>query len=395
MNPVIPLNYLQKIVEGHDLTIEEAEALMGEIFNSATDAQIGALLIALRMKGESVSEIAGLARKMRDSAVRIRPKVKGTLVDTCGTGGDASNTINVSTAAAIVSAACGVPVAKHGNYAVSSKCGSANVLSELGVNISPAPEEVQAMIETMGIGFMLAPIFHPAMKRVAPHPARAGHAHRLQHPGAADQSRRSEGAGDGRLRSAALREAGLGSYRCWEPRGPWWCTACGMDEITNTGETHGLELKDGVVKSYSFMPQDLGYPLARPEEIAGGTPEENARKLVEVMKGERSPARDIIAMNAGAAVYVSGQASTLKEGARMAEEALDSGRALQISATNGGDERRLRQAGAVPVTRIKVCGIMNQPRPLCRLRSRSGCGGICGGDRMTPGTASLPMRRRI
>ncbi|MDD1723005.1 MAG: anthranilate phosphoribosyltransferase, partial [Methanothrix sp.] len=168
MSSVIALSYIQKIVEGNDLTFAEAEALMGEIFTSATDAQIGALLIALRMKGESVSEIAGFARKMRDSAVRISPRVKGVLVDIVGTGGDAANTINVSTAAAIVSAACGVPVAKHGNYAVSSKCGSANVLSELGVNISPAPEAVTAMIERLGIGFMLAPIFHPAMKRVAP-----------------------------------------------------------------------------------------------------------------------------------------------------------------------------------------------------------------------------------
>src|SRR5690606_14987241 len=125
------------------------EALMGDIFSSATDAQIAAALIALRMKGESVSEIAGFARKMRDSAVCISPQVKGVLVDTCGTGGDAASTINVSTAAAIVTAACGVPVAKHGNYAVSSKCGSAKVLSERGVNISPAPEAVTAMIERL------------------------------------------------------------------------------------------------------------------------------------------------------------------------------------------------------------------------------------------------------
>jgi len=161
------MSYLQKIVDGRDLTLEEAESLMGEIFSTATDSQIGSLLIALRIKGESVSEIAGFARKMRQSAIRIRPQVKGTLVDTCGTGGDASNTINVSTAAAIVSAACGVPVAKHGNYAISSKCGSANVLSELGVNITLPPHAVSDMIESLGIGFMLAPAFHPAMKRVA------------------------------------------------------------------------------------------------------------------------------------------------------------------------------------------------------------------------------------
>jgi anthranilate phosphoribosyltransferase len=325
----VTLTYLQEIVEGRDLSVEEAEALMDEIFNKATDAQIGALLIALRLKGESVSEIAGLAKKMRDSAVRIHPRVNGTLVDTCGTGGDATNTINVSTAAAIVSAACGVPVAKHGNYAVSSKCGSANVLSELGVNISPAPEAVTAMIERLGIGFMLAPVFHPAMKRVAPirrelglrtvfnilgpltNPAGAtAQVMGVYDPGLCEK-----------LASVFLK---LGTDRALVVHGN------GMDEITNTGETRISELKDGAVKSYSIMPQDLGYPLARQEDLTGGTPEDNARRLVAVMKGERSPARDIIAMNGGAAIYVSGKAPGIKEGARIAEEAIDTGRALEL-----------------------------------------------------------------
>ncbi len=323
------MSYLQKIVEGRDLSQEEAEALMGEIFSSATDAQIGALLVALRTKGESIPEIAGFARKMRDCAVCILPKVKGTLVDTCGTGGDASNTINVSTAAAIVSAACGVPVAKHGNYAVSSKCGSANVLSELGVNISSQPEAVAAMIERVGLGFMLAPIFHPAMKRVASVRRELGLRTvfnilgPLTNPAGAKAQ--VMGVYDpllcGKL-AQVLRM--LGTERALVVHG------MGMDEITNTGETRVSELKDGVVKSYSLMPQDLGYPLARPQDIAGGVPEDNARKLVAVIRGEKSPARDIIAMNGGAAVYVSGQASTLKEGAKKAEEAIDSGKALEV-----------------------------------------------------------------
>lgn len=329
MKRVNPLSYLQKIVDGHDLSVEEAEALMGEIFERATDAQIGALLIALRMKGESVSEIAGLARKMRRSAVRITPRVNGNLVDTCGTGGDASNTINVSTAAAIVSAACGVPVAKHGNYAVSSKCGSANVLSELGVNISPRPAEVQAMIETLGIGFMLAPIFHPAMKRVGPLRRELGMRTvfnilgPLTNPAGAKAQ--VMGVYDPKLcekLAQVLRI--LGTSRAMVVHG------MGMDEITNTGETAVSELKEGTVRSYQLHPEDFGYGLARAEEIAGGTPEENALKLIKVMKGERSAARDIIAMNSGAAVYVSGRASTLEEGARLAEAALDSGKALEI-----------------------------------------------------------------
>jgi len=326
---VITMSYLQKIVEGQDLTQKEAESLMGEIFNSATDAQIGSLLIALRIKGESVSEIAGFARRMRQSAIHIHPRVKGTLVDTCGTGGDASNTINVSTAAAIVSAACGVSVAKHGNYAISSKCGSANVLSELGVNISSSPQAVSDMIERLGIGFMLAPAFHPAMKRVGPLRREIGMRTvfnilgPLTNPAGAGAQ--VMGVYDPRLceKLAAVLKV-LGAERALVVHGN------GMDEIANTGETQVAELKDGKVTSYRLKPEDLGYPRAEPRDIAGGTPEENARKLAAVMKGERSAARDIVAMNSGAAVYVSGRAASLKEGASMAEEALDSGRALYV-----------------------------------------------------------------
>jgi len=325
---VITLSYLQKIVDGRDLSLEEAEALLGEVFNGSTDAQIGALLIALRMKGESISEIAGFARKMRASAVRISPEVKGTLVDTCGTGGDATNTINVSTAAAIVSASCGIPVAKHGNYAVSSKCGSANVLSELGVNISPQPEEVQRMIETVGIGFMLAPLFHPAMKRVGPLRRELGMRTIFNILGPLTNPAGAKAQVMGVYDPALCEKLAnvlkiLGTDRAMIVHGS------GMDEITNTGKTQVSELRDGQVRNYSIQPQDFGYPAAKPEEIAGGAPQENARKLVRVMQGERSRGRDIIAMNSGAAVYVSGRAQTLAEGMMMAEEALDSGKALQ------------------------------------------------------------------
>lgn len=323
------MKYLQQIVDGHDLSLDEAEALMGEIFNEFTDAQIGALLIALRMKGESVSEIAGLAKKMRSSSVRINPRVQGTLVDTCGTGGDASNTINVSTAAAIVTASCGVPVAKHGNYAVSSKCGSANVLAELGINISPQPEQVQAAIETLGIGFMLAPLFHPAMKRVGPIRRELGMRTvfnilgPLTNPAGAKAQ--VIGVYDPRLCEKLANVLNiLGSERALVVHGR------GMDEITNTGETNVSELKDGSVKSYSLNPQDLGYPKAKPDEIAGGMPFENAEKLVRVLKGQRSPASDIVAINSGAALYVSDKAASMKEGARLAEQALDSGKALSL-----------------------------------------------------------------
>nr|HPH48775.1 anthranilate phosphoribosyltransferase [Methanothrix sp.] len=251
------------------------------------------------------------------------------LVDTCGTGGDAANTINVSTAAAIVTAACGVPVAKHGNYAVSSKCGSANVLSELGVNISPAPEAVTAMIERLGIGFMLAPIFHPAMKRVAPVRRELGlrTVFNILGPLTNPAGARAQvmGVYDPLLsRKLASVFQMLGTERAMVVHG------CGMDEITNVGETAVTELKDGEIESYRIKPRDLGYPSAALADIAGGTPVENARRLVSVLKGERSPARDIVAMNSGAAVYISGQADSLKEGAIAAEEAISSGRALDL-----------------------------------------------------------------
>lgn len=321
------MSYLQQIVDGRDLQEEEAESLLEDIFEGSTDAQIGALLIALRMKGESVSEIAGLARMMRRSSIRINPRVRGTLVDTCGTGGDASNTINISTAAAIVAASCGVPVAKHGNYAVSSKCGSANVLSELGVNISPLPEEVEGAIESLGFGFMLAPLFHPAMKRVGQIRKDLGMrtVFNVLGPLTNPAGARAQvmGVYDPRLcEKLAMVLKVLGSDRAMVVHGQ------GMDEITNTGETTVSELKGGEVKSYSIHPRDFGYATARPQDIEGGTPEENARKLVNVLKGEQSHARDIIAMNSGAAIYVSGRAASLQEGAGMAETAIDSGTAL-------------------------------------------------------------------
>jgi len=250
---VVPLSYLQNIVDGRDLSLEEAEALLGEVFNGSTDAQIGALLIALRMKGESISEIAGFARKMRASAVRISPKVKGTLVDTCGTGGDATNTINVSTAAAIVSASCGIPVAKHGNYAVSSKCGSANVLAELGVNILPQPGEVQNMIETVGIGFMLAPLFHPAMKRVGPLRKELGMRTIFNILGPLTNPAGAKAQVMGVYDPALCEKLAhvlkiLGTDRAMIVHGS------GMDEITNTGKTQVSELLDGQVRNYSIQP---------------------------------------------------------------------------------------------------------------------------------------------
>jgi anthranilate phosphoribosyltransferase len=336
------MKYLQQIVEGKDLSVSEAEALLAEIFEGATDAQIGALLIALKMKGESVSEIAGLAKAMRSSAVRIHPEVDGPLVDNCGTGGDGTNTINVSTAAAIVAASSGAFVAKHGNYAVSSACGSANVLSELGVEVAPEPEKVCESIETLGIGFMLAPIFHPSMKRVASIRRELGMRTvfnilgPLTNPAGAKYQ--VMGVYDPNLcekLAAALKI--LGAARAMVVHG------AGLDEITNTGPTLISELKGESLRTYTMTPEEFGYPLASLEDIRGGSPEENAKKLVEILSGARNPGRDIVAMNSGAALYVIGIAETLFDGASMAEEAIDSGRALEtlkrMVSTNGNPEK--------------------------------------------------------
>jgi anthranilate phosphoribosyltransferase len=336
------MKYLQQIVEGKDLSVSEAEALLAEIFEGATDAQIGALLIALKMKGESVSEIAGLAKAMRSSSVRIYPEVAGPLVDTCGTGGDGTNTINVSTAAAIVAASSGAFVAKHGNYAVSSACGSANVLSELGVEVAPEPEKVCESIETLGIGFMLAPIFHPSMKRVASIRRELGMRTvfnilgPLTNPAGAKYQ--VMGVYDPNLcekLASALKI--LGAERAMVVHG------AGLDEITNTGPTLISELKGESLRTYTMTPEEFGYPLASLEDIRGGSPEENAKKLVEILSGARNPGRDIVAMNSGAALYVIGIAETLFDGASMAEEAIDSGRALEtlkrMVSTNGNPEK--------------------------------------------------------
>jgi anthranilate phosphoribosyltransferase len=321
------MRHLQQIVEGRDLSVSEAEALLGEVFEGATDAQIGALLIALKMKGESVSEIAGLARAMRSSAIRISPRVSGPLIDTCGTGGDETNTINVSTAAAIVAASCGAFVAKHGNYAVSSACGSANVLSELGVEVAPEPEKVRESIETLGIGFLLAPIFHPSMKRVAPIRRELGMRTvfnilgPLTNPAGAKYQ--VMGVYDPSLcEKLACALKILGAERAMVVHGS------GLDEITNTGPTLISELKGEALRTYTMTPEQFGYPQASLEDVRGGSPEENAKKLVEIFSGARNPCRDIVAMNSGAALYVSGISETLFDGASMAEEAIDSGRVL-------------------------------------------------------------------
>lgn len=319
--------YIQKLVQNQSLTTEEAENAIYKIFTDATDAQIAAFLTALKMKGETPQEIAGLARGMKKAANIINPKVQGILVDTCGTGGDSTGTINVSTCAALVTAAAGVPVAKHGNYSITSKSGSADVLRELGVKIDLPPAQVEKTIEKVGIGFMLAPVFHPSMKRVAQIRRDLGFRTVFNILGPLTNPANAKAQVIGVFDSSLLEPMAnvlniLGTKRALVVHGD------GMDEITNTGETRIVELNNGRITKYTVTPEKLGIKRASVKEIAGGTPEENARDIVDILKGKKGAKRDIIAINAGAAMLVSGKAETLASGIKMANQSIDNGAAL-------------------------------------------------------------------
>lgn len=325
---MIMKEYIQKLTQNQSLKAEEAETAISKIFTEATDAQIAAFLTALKMKGETPDEIAGFARGMKKAANIINPRVPGILVDTCGTGGDSTGTINVSTGAAIVAASCGVPVAKHGNYSITSKSGSADVLRELGVKIDLPPQEVEKTIEKASIGFMLAPVFHPSMKRVAQIRRDLGFRTvfnilgPLTNP--ANAKAQVIGVFDGSLCEPLANVLNiLGTKRALVVHGS------GMDEISNTGETQVAELNGGKISRYSLTPEKLGIKRVSVNEIAGGTPEENARDIVEVLKGKKGAKSDIIIINAGAALLVGGKVENLNSGIKMANQSIDSGAALE------------------------------------------------------------------
>lgn len=319
--------YIQKLIQNQSLSSDEAELAITEIFSEATDAQIAAFLTALKMKGETPAEIAGLARGMKRAANVINPKVSGILVDTCGTGGDSTGTINVSTGAAIVTAAAGVAVAKHGNYSITSKSGSADVLRELGIKIDLAPQDVERTIERAGIGFMLAPVFHPSMKRVAQIRRDLGFRTVFNILGPLTNPANAKAQVIGVFDSSLCEPMAnvlniLGTKRALVVHGS------GMDEISNTGETKIVDLNGGNITKYTVTPEKLGVKRASVRDIAGGTPEENARDMVDIFKGEKGAKRDIIAINAGAALLVGGKAETLASGIIIANQCIDSGAAL-------------------------------------------------------------------
>ncbi|MDW7674270.1 MAG: anthranilate phosphoribosyltransferase [Bacillota bacterium] len=323
-------SYLIKLIEGEDLEQEEARILMNSIMEGeVTDAQLGGLITALAIKGEAVSEIVGFAQAMRYKAAAITSKHRN-LIDTCGTGGDGSSTFNISTACALVVASAGIPVAKHGNRSVSSKCGSADVLEELGVNINMKPHQVASCIDEIGIGFLFAPTFHPAMKHAAvprkelgfrsifnllgplTNPLQAN----FQMLGVFNQEK---------TETLAKVLAGLGIKRATVVSG-----YDGLDEVSIGGPTKITELYNGDIHSYIFNPEEVGIKRAAIEQLKGSTSKENAAIILDILNGKTGPKRDIVLLNSAFALMTGNVAKDVTEGLRMAKEAIDSGASLKV-----------------------------------------------------------------
>ena len=318
---------LEKLQRRQDLTVDEAAGAMDEIMEGrAQPSQIAALLVGLAMKGERPPEVVGLARTMRARATKLsRPH--HPVFDTCGTGGDRAHTFNVSTVAALVVAACGLEVAKHGNRSVSSRCGSADLFEALGVNIAAPPDLVERCLDEAGIAFFFAPTFHPSMRHAAQTRKELGvrTAFNLLGPltNPVGAARQLVGVPRPELTELVARSlALLGSERAWVVHG-----ADGLDEISTTGYTKVSECRDGAVNTFYLHPSDVGLPKASPDALKGGDAAANARIAGEVLGGATGPARDIVLLNAGASLLIAGAAATLREGIERAASALDSGRA--------------------------------------------------------------------
>jgi len=330
---------IKKAVDRVDLTAEEAESVLESIMTGqCTDAQIASLLTALRMKGETVYELTGFARVMRRKAARIHPRAavsaeigdtdREALIDTCGTGGDVSGSFNVSTAAAFVVAGAGLRVAKHGNRSISSQCGSADVVEALGVRIELSPETIGRCIDEIGIGFLHAPLLHDAMKYVALARRQMGirtifnMLGPLTNPAGANTQ--VVGVYAAHLTELLARVLGqLGSTRALVVHG-----SDGLDEITITAESKVTELRDGELETYTVAPEDFGLTRATLAEIQGGDARQNSQIILDVLRGERGARRDIVLLNAAAALVASGKTVDLTEGVAVAAQSIDGGKAL-------------------------------------------------------------------
>ncbi|PKO26062.1 MAG: anthranilate phosphoribosyltransferase [Betaproteobacteria bacterium HGW-Betaproteobacteria-8] len=320
---------LQALIEGRNLSYSEMVSVMQQVMGGElTPSQIAALLIGLRVKGETVEEIAAAAHVMRSLATHVSIHSKEHLVDTCGTGGDGIQTFNVSTAGAFVAAAAGAVVAKHGGRSVSSTCGSIDVLEALGVNVNQTPEQVAASVDEIGIGFMFAPNHHSAMKYAAPVRRELGVRTLfnllgpMTNPAGAERQVMGVFHRDltGLLAGALQR---LGSKHVMVVHG-----ADGMDEISFSGDTYVAELKDGEVRQYTLNPKQFGLPLHDVKTIQVRNAEESKAMLLDVLAGRHVPARDIVLLNAGASIYVAGVVDSLAAGIEAAKQAIDSGAAM-------------------------------------------------------------------
>ncbi|MHB1159717.1 MAG: anthranilate phosphoribosyltransferase [Chloroflexota bacterium] len=340
---------IAKVAAGSPLGMDEAGAAMEEIVHgAATPAQIAAFAVALRMKGETPAEVAGLARVMRRQAVPVR--VDGEVVDTCGTGGDGRSTFNISTVAAFVACGAGARVAKHGNRAYSSSCGSADVLEALGVAIDLHPEEVAACVERVGIGFMFAPIYHPAMKHAAAPRREIGVPTvfnvlgPLTNPaGASSQLLGVATASLAPLMGEVLSL--LGCRRALVVHGEE-----GLDEVSLSGPTRVCELREGSTRSYRLEPEQFGLRRHPLEQLKGGSAQENAAIAEAVLQGEEGARRDVVLLNAAAALYAAGRAEGLNEGVAMARESIDSGAAAAKLEQLRSLSRSTRERRAVHVS---------------------------------------------
>jgi len=319
---------IAKLIDGSSLSEEEAAAVMDEIMSGeATPAQFGAFVTALRLKGETVDEIAGMARVMRQKALRVT--VAGPLLDTCGTGGDHQGTFNVSTAAAFVCAGAGLRVAKHGNRAMTSRCGSADVLEALGARIDLTPQQVAECLERTGIGFMFAPAFHPAMKFAAGPRREIGVRTvfnilgPLTNPAGA--TAQVLGVAEPALAEKMAQVLGrLGCEHALVVHGE-----DGFDEVSVSAPTQVFELAGGELRCYRVEPSELGLAPAAAQDVRGGSPEENAAALRRVLSGERGALRDFTLLNAAAGLVAGDRATSVSEGIALAAEGIDSGAARE------------------------------------------------------------------
>ncbi|MBV7273611.1 anthranilate phosphoribosyltransferase [Clostridium sp. PL3] len=318
---------IKKVAIKESLTEKEAYSVMNEIMEGkGTNSQIGAFLMGLRMKGEKVEEITGFAKAIRDNAVPLKLKAD-YVIDTCGTGGDGGKTFNISTVASIIAAAAGVKIAKHGNRAVSSKSGSADVLEELGFNINLQPEEAKKCIDEKGMAFLFAQKYHSAMKNAAMPRKELGIRTVFNVLGPLTNPSfvkgQMLGVYDKKLTNPIAQVLlNLGCERAMVVSG-----GDGLDEITTTTITHVSELKEGKIIDYTINPEDFEIKLASIEDIKGGSAEENRKIILEVLKGSKGPKRNIVVLNSAAALYVGKVSESIKAGVKLAGELIDSGAA--------------------------------------------------------------------